>query len=150
MRKKIMNIFIIALCIPFMVQAQTVTETDIPCADGEGIIVKGAIKGEYCYIKKDMDWWNATAYCDALGMQLPELSEDCGCSVSGASCENKSCPNFSGWNTTISQGIGGGYMWFQNPCSTSTSYRMLNGNIDCKSRTRAGNYGHFRILCKMK
>lgn len=90
------------------------------------------------------------AYCDALGMQLPELSEDCGCSSSDASCENKKCPNFSGWKTDIGPGIGGGWMWFQNPCSTTESYRQYGGTISCGVRNGGGASTLYRVLCKMK
>lgn len=56
-------------------------EADI-CADGAGTIVKGAItEHEYCKSNTSMNWWNAVAWCDALGRPMFKL-DDCACSAS--------------------------------------------------------------------
>ena len=66
------------------------------CANGSGVVVAGAIKGKYCINKgKAMNWWNAYAWCDAIGMKLIDIAEDCACSDTTADCDNLKCPNFS-------------------------------------------------------
>ena len=44
---------------------ETSTET---CANGAGEVITGYITGtKYCISKTRIDWWNANAWCDALG-----------------------------------------------------------------------------------
>ncbi|MBR5130267.1 MAG: hypothetical protein IKV03_03495 [Alphaproteobacteria bacterium] len=94
------------LMMPSVVIAQdTTTET---CADGAGIVIKGLVSGhKYCKSKSDLNWWNAYAWCDAIGMQMVEAS-DCYCSDTTADCADKKCPEFAidtdttswvGWTT---------------------------------------------------
>ncbi len=69
--------------------------TDIPCANGGGVIVKGTISGEYCMSNNDMNWWNANSWCDALNKKLINRPDDCECASDGyAKCNSNRCPNF--------------------------------------------------------
>ena len=85
-----------------MVQAQI---TDTPCANGAGVIVNGSVTGKtYCKSNAyGMTWWNAYAWCDAIGMQMIDAS-DCLCSGGTMDCTKKQCPEFtstSNLNTTF-------------------------------------------------
>ena len=83
MRKKL--IFACCLLImPCVVYAEDTTTTQT-CANGAGIVVKGAIQGEYCISTKFMNWWNAMAWCDGMRMK-PLTKQDCACGNTTADC----------------------------------------------------------------
>ena len=73
--------------------------TDTPCANGAGIVVKGAIQGEYCISTKFMNWWNAMAWCDGMRMK-PLTKQDCACGNTTADCAYDQCPNFKNLSTS--------------------------------------------------
>ena len=74
------------------------------CADGAGVVIIGDITGhKYCRSKQFLNWWNAYAWCDALGMKMIDAS-DCLCSGGTMDCTKKECPEFtstSNLNTTF-------------------------------------------------
>ena len=113
------------------------------CANGAGTIVTGAISGhEYCLSNNDrMVWWDAYAWCDALGRQLFKL-EDCRCSVD-TNCLGR-CPEMNG----VSIGM---YGWTATPSGTTEAYVIQSGNtalFHTVARSPSHlNYG-FRALCK--
>lgn len=79
--------------------SETSTET---CANGAGTIIVGKITGhKYCMSHKNLNWWNAHAWCDALGKRLFSL-DDCACN-SSRDCYSM-CPEMAiqdpGWAVT--------------------------------------------------
>ena len=96
------------LMMSFAVLAQEV-ET---CANGAGTVITGAVTGhKYCKSNNRMDWWNAHAWCDALGRRLFSL-EDCPYSVTGTTA----CADLVG--------VGGGmdYIWTATSAGTDGAY----------------------------
>ena len=88
----------------------------INCPSEYGTIIKGAVNGqEYCWGKKNSNWWNAIAWCDALGLQPINIQEDCACSDTVANCINK-CPNFAGLGRTDQK------FWLNNVPNKSQAY----------------------------
>ena len=112
-----MRKFLISCAILMMssvVRAQeTITET---CANGEGTIITGVITGhKYCMSNNPLNWWNAYAWCDALGRRMFKL-DDCACSAS-TNC-NYRCADLVG---TGSQPV-----WTATPEITNgNSYRVV-------------------------
>jgi len=91
--------------------AEDTTET---CADGAGVVVTGAVSGhKYCRSKQSMNWWNAYAWCDALGRRLADRS-DCACGNTISDCANNQCPELSG--------VGNFWAWTGTPSKTGESY----------------------------
>ena len=60
-----------------MAEGETTVET---CANGAGTLVTGKSGYKYCKSNETMNWWNAVAWCDAIGKRLIDLNTDCGCS----------------------------------------------------------------------
>ena len=68
---------------------------DQECANGAGYVYKGRYSGEFCISKTQMNWWNAYAWCDAMGMRLIELNEkDCFQMSGSGGCRNIYDPAF--------------------------------------------------------
>ena len=66
-----------------IVMADDTIET---CANGMGTVIVGTVSGyKYCRANKGMNWWNAYAWCDAIGKKLFTL-EDCQCSDTISNC----------------------------------------------------------------
>lgn len=109
------------------------------CASGAGTIIYGVVNGEkYCKSSKAMNWWNASSWCDAIGMELVDFS-DCGCSDTVANCSG-GCPNLA-FNLTNQ------WMWTKKFVSKTNAYSISpNG-----ARDTTGNLGYSRNpLCKKK
>ena len=70
-----------------MAEGETTVET---CAGGGGTLVTGKSGYKYCKSNKTMNWWNAVAWCDAIGKRLIDLNTDCGCNGT-VKCEGY-CP----------------------------------------------------------
>ncbi|MBQ9739144.1 MAG: hypothetical protein IJV75_06540 [Alphaproteobacteria bacterium] len=70
----------------------TVSET---CANGAGTVITGAVTGhKYCMSNKTMNWWNANAWCDALGRRLVDKI-DCACDNITVDCSKNKCPDLT-------------------------------------------------------
>ena len=122
MKKILLSICLFGALISTPCMAQI---TDTPCANGAGVIVKGAIEGEYCISKVHMNWWNAIAWCDGMNMK-PLNKEDCACSNTTADCANDNCPNFKNLSTsTIS------WYWVNIPDGTqkAQALQMVEGTM---------------------
>ena len=147
-----MKKFILIASICFMsgmVQAQI---TDTPCANGAGVIVNGSVTGKtYCKSNAwGMTWWNAYAWCDALGMQMFSLA-DCACSDTAADCagtsmgknaNGKKCPEVAGWIEADS------WVWTSTSSSSEANYLVhinSNNDITAHSRNNWGRYGVFAL-----
>ena len=102
------------LMMSFAVSAQE-AET---CANGAGTVITGAVTGhKYCKSNGTMNWWNAHAWCDALGRRLFDRS-DCACGNTTADCANGKCPELVG--------VGGEqWIWTSTPTPTGSSYAYI-------------------------
>ena len=94
---------------------------DQPCANGAGYIYKGRYSGEFCISKTQMTYWNAYAWCDAMGMRLIELNEkDCFSMSESGGCENIYDPAFpTDVLPTLSYRI-----WTAHPRGSSEMYTL--------------------------
>ena len=98
------------LMMSFAVSAQE-AET---CANGAGTVITGAVTGhKYCKSNGTMNWWNAHAWCDALGRRLFDRS-DCACGNTTADCTNSKCPELVG--------ISKGHAWTATPDGSTRAY----------------------------
>ena len=65
------------------------------CANGKGHEVIAPNGKTYCLGQIGLNWWSAHAWCDAIGMTLVTLAEDCDCS--GDTCDiSANCSNLKG------------------------------------------------------
>lgn len=131
-----------------MVQAQI---TDTPCANGAGVIVKGSVSGKtYCKSNAwGMTWWNAYAWCDALGMDMFGL-EDCACSDTVADCAGtsaggnavgKKCPEVAGWREADS------WVWAKTAKETPGDNYLVHINSDNDITAHArNNWGRYPVF----
>ena len=98
--KRLILLTAILLTSTVVLAEDTTTET---CANGAGTVITGAVTGhKYCMSNNTMNWWNAHAWCDAIGDRLFSLN-DCEYSVTGG----VSCPDIVR--------IGGGCLWTVTP-----------------------------------
>ena len=69
---------------------------------------------KYCKSNNSMNWWNAYAQCDAVNMNLVDLS-DCGCIDASQKCgtSGDSCPNLFGF----------GFVWLNTPSLHGNKYK---------------------------
>ena len=96
MKKKLLLI-----CMMLMISPKIFAEDVVPeiCAGGAGTIFVGYVTGQkYCMSNKNMNWWNAGAWCDGLKMKWVSL-DDCACSGT-TDCVNK-CPEFKGLQKNV-------------------------------------------------
>lgn len=126
--------------------AQEVKEFD-SCANGGGAIIVGAVnKQKYCISHNIMNWWNAVAWCDAMGKKLvPFNQEECDTSAEPI---HKTCPNFFGIDSPY------GYrVWTSTPFGNDSAYRIgINyESYDTHLRGKVGASAAdiTRALCKM-
>ena len=104
--------------------AEETTET---CANGAGTVITGAITGhKYCKSNNAMNWWNAVAWCDALGRQLFPLN-NCECDNTTANCNlngTRVCPEL----TNVSGSI---VIWSATPVNKENAYKvnLFSGSV---------------------
>ena len=133
-----MNKILILTCGVLMISSvvlgdDTTTET---CANGAGTVITGAVSGhKYCVFRKNMDWWNAYAWCDGMGRRLFSL-DDCIYSSTGT----KRCEDLAGVS-------GVAHMWTATPNGVGTvqCVNLLNGIIFSQNRVGASTPTH--VLC---
>ena len=120
---------ILILCGVLMMSSVVIAQdtTAETCADGAGVIVVGDVTGhKYCRSKQFLNWWNAYAWCDALGMKMIDVS-DCLCSGGTMDCANNQCPEFTsqsdtiwtGWTTLTNEAAGEMYTIFKGKLQPS-------------------------------
>lgn len=113
-----------------VIAQDTTTET---CADGAGVIVVGDVSGhKYCKSKMVLNWWNAYAWCDAIGMQMVDAL-DCYCSDTTTDCANKQCPEFMSQSDTV------GTVWTIKTNETAGEMYTIS-----KGKLEPSNYGHYK------
>lgn len=122
-----------------VVFAEDTVET---CANGAGVVITGAVTGyKYCKSNQQMNWWNAYAWCDAIGKRLFDLN-DCGCS--GTTNCNGKCPELLAEAST-------GRIWTINVYLNSYSGAVTTSNAAVyrfeHNDLRRGNAAYF-ALCK--
>ena len=120
MRKKL--IFACCLLImPCVVYAEDTTTTQT-CANGAGLVLPSTISGhEYCMSNNTMNWWNAVAWCDALGRRLFSM-DDCGCDWN-KNC-NGICPETKG---VVHTDVFGKWIWTATPKRSTGAYNSSLG-----------------------
>ena len=138
-----MNKILMCICGILMVSSVVMAEdtTTGTCANGAGTIVKGVIRGEYCWSKTNMDWFNAASWCDSMGLKLIEnIYDDCGCDK--LKCTSTSCPNLAmGHNDWAVMGVWG--------CTTGSYTVKGNGSLRTCQESMSGAW-EMRALCKIK
>lgn len=108
----------------------------INCPEEYGTIIKGAVNGkDYCWGKKNSNWWNAISWCEGLGLTPINRQEDCGCSNTIADCINK-CPNFSGLGASNQK------FWLNDVPNKSQGYivQLSGGAILTGDRSTVGQH----------
>ena len=126
-------------CGMLFIASVSIAET---CADGSGMVIEGKVTGhKYCVSNKPFNWWNANAWCDALGRRLFERS-DCACGNTTADCTNNMCPelnNFSNFYTG----------WMATPSGSSDAYfiHFQQGKCLIYPRSAYNAYDGARALC---
>ena len=95
---------VLMLCCSVLMVSHVVMADDATCAGGSGTIITGVISGrKYCKSNKSMNWWNAYAWCDAMGKKLIDLNTDCECdgiANCNSLCADIKFPDLSGWGWT--------------------------------------------------
>ena len=120
------------LMISNMSMAQVMLDQE--CAYGAGYVFKGKYEGEFCISKTQMNWWNAYAWCDAMGMRLIELNEkDCFQMSGSGDCRNIYDPAFpTDVLPTYSYKI-----WTASPKETTEVYTINPTNTYVRSQVRS-------------
>ncbi len=116
---------------------ETATET---CANGAGTVVIGAVtEHKYCMSKPQMNWWNAHAWCDALGLRMFDMN-DCACSDTIDNCTGRNCPELVGKGDKV--------IWTATPIGTDRAYNIIlsSGGVQTHD-IRSGAWGTFYALC---
>ena len=111
----------------------TTTET---CANGAGTVITGVVSGhKYCKSNTNMTWWNAHAWCDALGRRLFSL-DDCEYSSTGTT----GCNDLKG-------GGGNSFVWTATPNGNSSAYRVnfSTGVLSIFRRASYDVYGNYAL-----
>lgn len=88
---------------------QVLAET---CADGQGTLVVGINKQNYCLSNTTLNWWSAHAWChSATGVQkLVGLDDICDCTGFEGCDKSVACPNVKGsswglaWTSAVYNG----------------------------------------------
>ena len=136
--KKILILSCAILMLSFSAPAEDTVET---CAGGAGTIFTGKVTGhKYCKSNKAMSWWDAHAWCDALGKRLFSM-DDCECS-SVIDCVKK-CPEL---NNVLPAGRG----WTMTPLGTDKAYYIAlnSGGVSNYERTGYTFSGFNSAVCK--
>lgn len=104
------------------------------CAGGAGTVVTGADgTTTYCASNITMNWWSAFAWCDAIEMQLIDLTQECN-KVTGTTA----CPQFTG--------VGVSNVWTRNVDSNTNAYVITStGGLN---RNYQRNTNPCYALCK--
>ena len=130
---------LIIICFVFMVSlAVSATENiNQTCANGAGRVIEGVITGhKYCKSNNYFSWYNAYAWCDALGRRLITM-DDCACSET-VDCLGK-CADLVG--------IGGmTWFWTAIPYDSSSMYAVRLGELRKNERV-SSNSGYTYALC---
>lgn len=114
----------------------TTTET---CANGAGRVITGAVSGhKYCKSNQVMNWWNAHAWCDALGRRVFDRS-NCSCGDITADCAGNKCPDLKGVRDSE-------YIWTATPRDSSHVYVVYLSSGLVYNDYRI-NYTHYSALC---
>lgn len=139
-----MNKILMLICGIALVSSAVIADEAVEtCANGAGKIVTGAVTGhKYCMSNKNMNWWNAYAWCDAQGRRLFSL-DDCGCD--GSTNCNGTCPELAGVYPTWKR------FWTASPFSATRNYVVTQdltvqgviADVD-----RLGLYNDDTPLCK--
>ena len=133
-----MKQFLMLACLSIMISTVAIAEeTAETCANGAGTVITGAVTGhKYCQSNTSMDWWNAIAWCDALGRKLFSMDD---CTYNSTST---SCPEL----TEVGDSI---YVWTTTPKSSTTNYnvRLSTGSIHYGNNALRKNSTFF-ALCK--
>ena len=122
-----------------MAEGETTVET---CAGGGGTLVTGKSGYKYCKSNKAMNWWNAVAWCDAMGKRLIDLNTDCGCNGT-VKCEEY-CPEIG---NTSTEGICAWTTRADN-AETITGVWLNNYNGSFNRWIRREFVGNIYALCK--
>lgn len=121
-----------------VVSAQTTA-----CALGQGEIVKGVNTVTYCKSRIGMNWWSAHAWCDSIGKNLVNPSEDCDCQGYENCDMSLSCPNFknmssgSVWTSAVAHGK-----------TRATTIDLYNGVTNLTGSAAHNKTQEYRALCK--
>ena len=131
-----MKQFVVFACLSMMISTTLIAEeTPQTCANGAGTVITGAVtEHKYCRSNQQMNWWNAVAWCDALGRQLFSM-DDCGCSEL-RDC-SKSYPELIS-NLHRAQ-------WTSTSSTPDTAYYILGTNADYHQAQRSSLVN---ALCK--
>lgn len=130
---------LIIICFVFMVSlAVSATENiNQTCANGAGRVIEGVITGhKYCKSNNYSSWYNAAAWCDALGRRLITM-DDCACSVT-VNCLGK-CADLVGISDAS-------WLWTAIPYDTSSMYATRFGSLS-KNERRTSGLGYTYALC---
>lgn len=115
------------------------------CANGGGYVFKGKYEGEFCMSKQSMTWWDAHAWCNAVGMRLIELSDKDCVKPDDLSWGVNHCYNI------ISQPWPSEFvsyrLWTANPKGTSRAYCVngSNANVCDQERKQTGMWGGYAL-----
>ena len=136
-----MRRILILMCGVVMISSVVFAEDAVEtCAGGAGTVVTGIISGrKYCSSKNSMNWFNAVAWCDAIGRRLFKLS-DCECSDTTANCAGTKCPELMMENSA--------QHWTATAASSSDFWRVtLNGGIGIPGNKGSANVYGGKALC---
>ena len=135
--KQLILLTAILLTSTVVLAEDTTTET---CANGAGTVKVGIVSGyKYCKSNNPMNWWNAYAWCDAMGKELFSLN-DCRCS--GTTNCNGYCPELNGLDTVF---------WTATPVSASKAYFVSWYRAGIQEQNKSvysASNSHYYALCK--
>ncbi|MBO7257681.1 MAG: hypothetical protein J6V11_01940 [Alphaproteobacteria bacterium] len=137
--RKILMLTCGILMVSSVVFAEDTVET---CANGAGFVLIGAVTGhKYCSSYNTMNWWNAWAWCDAMGMRMFDL-KDCACGTTTSDCANNKCPEMT--NIGESQ-----WNWIAKSKNASQAYGVNPSHGQTYHSWNRDNsaYGSFHALC---
>lgn len=135
-------LFLICLSITLITSLKTIAyDTTTYCANGKGNSIKAPNGKIYCLSRIGMNWWSANAWCNAIGMTLINLTEDCECS--GDKCDQTAdCSNLKG----VADMTAPHDIWTMSSFDFKNARYVysINGSILHASKSHAGA----RALCK--
>lgn len=123
-----------------LVMASVALADDATCANGAGIVIEGKVSG-HKYCKKSTgggNWWNAYAWCDALGRRLIER-RDCACGDITPNCLNNKCPEFDSIANVS-------WSWMADTPTASTAYTVALDIGSLATFTRNWT-SYYSIIC---
>ncbi len=137
-----MNKLILILALTISTNAVAAT-----CANGTGTELTGKYKYTYCQSHISMNWWSAFAWCNSIGSELIDITEDCVPTGTPTSGSEVHCPNL--------YGIGSGIGWTQNVPNNEYAYFIdfNSGKIRVHDSGTAGYRNNdkqdHRALCRI-